>query len=213
MPIKNLPDVRVVVFDVGETLVDESRAWALQAREIGVAPFTLMGVIGALIADDRDHREVWNILGVQPPATAPPLDAVDLYPDALACLRCARTRGLIVGIAGNQPAGVEARLAAAGFEADFIASSALWGVSKPSPGFFSRITQASGARPDQILYVGDRLDNDVLPARSAGMRTAFLRRGPWGFVQARRPQAALADLRLDSLLSLEELIATPTDQT
>ena len=59
---------------------------------------------------------------------------------------------------------------------------------------------------DRVLYVGDRLDNDVLPARAAGMRTAFLRRGPWGHVHALRPQAALADVRVDSLGELVELL-------
>lgn len=50
-----------------------------------------------------------------------------------------------------------------------------------------------------ILYVGDRLDNDVVPARAVGMRTAFLRRGPWGYIHAQLPQAALADVQVNSL--------------
>jgi FMN phosphatase YigB (HAD superfamily) len=199
--------VRALVFDVGETLVDESRAWSEQARRVGVTPFALMGVVGSLIERGRDHRDAWQILGVEPPDAPPPLSAVDLYPDAAACVRTARAFGLRVGIAGNQPAGVEAQLAAVGFEADFIASSAAWGVSKPSPGFFTRVAEESGVERDRILYVGDRLDNDVLPARDAGMRTAFLRRGPWGYIQARRAEVALADLRLGSLRELEELIA------
>ncbi len=51
------------VFDVGETLVDESRAWARQAERAGVTPFALMGLLGALIARDEDHRRVWHLLG------------------------------------------------------------------------------------------------------------------------------------------------------
>nr|WP_307334316.1 HAD hydrolase-like protein [Microbacterium sp. SORGH_AS_1204] len=43
--------------------------------------------------------------------------------------------------------------------------------------------------------VGDRLDNDVISARHAGMRTAFIRRGPWGIIHSRRPEASLADHR------------------
>ena len=207
MPDRSLADVQAVVFDVGETLVDESRAWCEQARKAGVTPFSLMGVIGSLIESGRDHREAWALLGLEPPSSVPPLEAADLYPDAIPCLRTARERGLIVGIAGNQPAGVEQQLASLGFEADFIASSAAWGVAKPSPAFFARVAEQSGTRRDHILYVGDRLDNDVLPAREAGMRTAFIRRGPWGYLHAQRPDADLADLRLESLRELEDLIA------
>ncbi len=31
-----------------------------------------------------------------------------------------------------------------------------------------------------VLYVGDRLDNDVKPAQQVGIATALVRRGPWG---------------------------------
>jgi HAD superfamily hydrolase (TIGR01509 family) len=206
-----LRDLRAVVFDVGETLVDESRAWAEQAWRAGVTPFSVMGVVGALIEAGRDHREAWAILGVPPPEEGPEIGAADLYPDAIECLRTARDNGLVVGIAGNQPAGVEAQLAAAGLEVDFIASSAGWGVSKPSAAFFGRVVEETGVRPDEILYVGDRLDNDVLPARAAGMRTAFVRRGPWGHLHARRPECALADLRLESLEDLTRAMTSRPD--
>ena len=58
--------IRGVVLDVGEILVDESRAWTQQAERVGVTPFTLMGVLGALIERGEDHRQVWTILGVEP---------------------------------------------------------------------------------------------------------------------------------------------------
>lgn len=194
--------VRGVVFDVGETLVDESRAWAMQAQHAGVTPFLLMGLLGALIARNEDHRRVWNLLGVERPVEPVGIDQVDLYPDALGCLRAIREAGLGVGIAGNQPIGVESQLREAGFDADFIASSAAWGVTKPSADFFSRIVQATELDAGEILYVGDRLDNDILPAREAGMRTAFIRRGPWGYLHAQRPEVNLADVRLESLAEL-----------
>lgn len=197
-----------IVFDVGETLVDESRAWSTQAEAAGVTPFTLMGALGALIARGEDHRHVWTLLGVDKPAVRTLIEEVDLYPDALPCLRASADRGLIVGIAGNQPAGVEEQLRAAGFSPNFLASSAAWGVEKPSPEFFDRIVAEAGVAPESILYVGDRLDNDVLPARAAGMRTAFIRRGPWGHLHAERSEVALADLRLDDLADLTEALVT-----
>lgn len=194
--------VQAIVFDVGETLVDESRSWTTQAERAGVTPFALMGTLGALIARDRDHRGVWDVLGVERPAEPPSIDQADLYPDALSCLQAARDAGFVVGIAGNQPSGVEAQLHELGFNADFIASSAAWGVAKPSGQFFFRVVQTAGHNASAILYVGDRLDNDILPARAAGMRTAFIRRGPWGYLHAQRPEVDLADMRLESLTEL-----------
>ncbi|SMG45154.1 HAD family hydrolase [Agreia pratensis] len=196
------PGLRAIVFDVGETLVDESRAWSLKATEVGVTPFALMGVLGALIERDQDHRQVWDMLDVEPPDSTVRIERADLYPDAISCLQAARAAGHVVGIAGNQPDGAVAQLRALEFDADFVASSTDWGVSKPSPEFFARIAQRADLTPDAILYVGDRLDNDILPARDAGMRTALLRRGPWGYIHARREEANLADIRLDSLAQL-----------
>lgn len=205
-----LAQIRYVVFDVGETLVDETRMWTAMARRIGLTPFTLCGVVGALIATGRDHHDLWDVIGVDRPAAGVDPGQCDLYPDALECVAAARRVGLGVGVAGNQPAVIEQVLAAAGLEADFVASSAAWGVAKPDPAFFVRLIAEACVPAESILYVGDRLDNDVLPARAAGMRTAFVRRGPWGYLHALKDEASLADLRVDSLQELTALLtATP----
>jgi FMN phosphatase YigB (HAD superfamily) len=202
-----LPDgVRALVFDVGETLVDESRMWTEKALRVGVTPFALMGVIGALIERGEDHRSAWPILGSDPPPTHSDITTVDLYPDALECLHAARTAGFTIGIAGNQPRGVVATLDALGFSADFIASSADWGVAKPAPRFFEKVISAAQLSAHEIMYIGDRLDNDVFPAHDAGLRTALVRRGPWGYLHAQRPESEVADLQLGSLSELKAAI-------
>jgi FMN phosphatase YigB (HAD superfamily) len=53
-----------------------------------------------------------------------------------------------------------------------------WGVEKPSDAFFDQVVVEAGCPPDQVLYVDDRLDNDVRPAQVAGTATALIRRGP-----------------------------------
>jgi FMN phosphatase YigB (HAD superfamily) len=90
--------------------------------------------------------------------------------------------------------------------ADFIASSARWGVEKPSPQFFAKVAEAAGAEPGEIAYVGDRLDNDVLPAAACGMAAVFLRRGPWGLAHDGDPRLAAAAVRLTDLGDLPDLI-------
>ena len=61
--------------------------------------------------------------------------------------------------------------------------------------------------PGQIAYVGDRLDNDVLPAVELGMIGIFVRRGPWGVIHATWPEVARANLRLESLEELPAALA------
>jgi HAD superfamily hydrolase (TIGR01509 family) len=172
--------VTTVVFDVGETLVDETRVWAEAADALGVPQFTLFGIVGGLAARGESHKRVWEILGV-PARRGGGFEARDLYPDARPCVAALRARGYRVALAGNGSRDAYARL---DLDADLIASSAAWGVEKPAPEFFERVVSECGCAPGQIAYVGDRVDNDVLPARAAGMRAVHLRRGPWGHLHA-----------------------------
>lgn len=196
------PVVHAIVFDVGETLVDETRAWTAVADEVGMTRLTLFAALGALIERGQDHRRVWDLLGVKPPINGGAINAADFYPDAVPCLEAARTAGYVVGLAGNQPAAAEAALRQLGLPVDFVASSARWGVEKPSPAFFARICKEVGMASEQVAYVGDRVDNDVLPAKAAGMFAVFIRRGPWGHLHAHSAEAACADARIDSLSDL-----------
>jgi FMN phosphatase YigB (HAD superfamily) len=131
----------------------------------------------------------------------------DLYPDVRACLATLREKGFKVLIAGNQPREAERALHALDLAADVIASSAGWGVSKPDPRFFDRVIEAAGEPAANIAYVGDRVDNDVIPAHAAGMTAVFLRRGPWGWMHEERPEIARAHLRLRTLDGLADLLA------
>ena len=90
---------------------------------------------------------------------------------------------------------------------DRVATSAEWGVSKPDPDFFARVAATLAAAPEHIAYVGDRVDNDVVPARRAGMLAVHLRRGPWGVLQAEWPESEQAHLKLTSLDGITEALA------
>ena len=217
--------IAAVVFDVGETLVDETRAWQAWADALGVPRLTLLGVLGGLAGcrDERsrgtgiraeDHRQVFELVapGADLEAAAARLDvtgyeACDLYPDALPCLRALRDRGLAVGVCGNQPEATEAFLRDLGVPLDLVGSSQRWGVEKPDPAFYARIAAELRLPPGAIAHVGDRVDNDVVPARTAGLVAVHLRRGPWGVLQARWPEAAQAHVALDGLAALPAALA------
>ena len=72
---------------------------------------------------------------------------------------------------------------------DFVGSSTRWGIEKPSREFFSRLVSECGRPPEEIAYVGDRVDNDVEPALAAGMTAVHIRRGPWGHLHEPPPGA------------------------
>jgi len=185
--------VTAVVFDVGETLIDESGMWERAADVAGVPHFTLMGVIGGLAARGEHHARAWEILGVEPPASTWNDD--DFYPDALPCLERLRVAGLRVGAVGNTPATTEELLRP---HVDFVGSSGRWGIEKPSAAFFERVAAEAGVAPEELAYVGDRVDNDVEPALAAGMTAIHVRRGPWGHLHE-PPTAAIHIRSLDEL--------------
>jgi FMN phosphatase YigB (HAD superfamily) len=153
--------VSVVVFDVGETLVDEATTYAR-----------------------------WELEG----ATSFVFAERDLHPDALPCLAALRGQGLRLGAAGNMYSHHEDFLRP---HVDFVGSSEGWGVEKPDVGFFERIVAEAGAPAVEVVYVGDRLDNDVVPARATGLAAVRIRRGAHAHVES--PDGIVTIESLDEL--------------
>lgn len=232
-----MESVDAVVFDIGETLVDETRYWEGWARWLGVPLPTLLGALGAVISERRSHRDVFDWMAADDPrglavdVTLPGFDladaeavrrgdpdddfngpaadwptGVDLYPDAITCIDGLRARGVLVGVAGNQPSSVESRLRHAGVRADFVASLESWACSKPSPEFFDRVAAECACPANAIAYVGDRVDFDVMPAIAAGMLAIHIRRGPWGVIQSRWPEAGRATRRIETLADVPSVL-------
>ena len=211
--------IGAVVFDVGECLVNETREYGTWADWLGVPRHVFSAVFGAVIAQGLDYRETFQVF--QPGFD---LDKArrqradegkpewfgqdDLYADARPTLARRRDDGLWVGIAGNQTVRAGGLLRDLGLPADMIATSDDWGVSKPDPEFFRQMIAAVTCGPDAILYVGDRLDNDIVPAARLRLRTALVKRGPWAVIQRDDPDATrVPTFRIDSLAELPGKIA------
>src|SRR5262245_28450364 len=205
--------IEAVVFDVGETLVDETRMWEAWADHLGIPRLTFMATVGAFIADGRTHREPFELFRpgfdfraelefFRAAGNATPFGEADLYPDALGCLRALAADGYRLGVAANQPVEAAAAVRSFGIPLELVGMSDEWGLYKPDPAFFDRIARELALPPERIAYVGDRLDNDVRPSRDAGMTAVFVRRGPWGWIQAGRSRPPEADIVLESLAEL-----------
>jgi FMN phosphatase YigB (HAD superfamily) len=215
-----LSALRAVVFDVGEVLIDETRQWGEWADWLEVSRHTFSAVFGAVIAQGEDHRTTFQVLrpgfdlelerrrreeAGRPDTFGPE----DLYPDARTCLGTLRARGFTVGVAANQPAWGEAVLRSLDLPADWVGTSAGWGVEKPSPTFFERVVARCRCRPEQVAYVGDRVDNDLVPALAAGLVAVFLRRGPWAYLSSADPQLERAHLCVEDLKELIDRLGRP----
>jgi FMN phosphatase YigB (HAD superfamily) len=212
--------LRAVVFDAGEVLVDEARQWGEWADWLGVSRHTFSAIFGAVIAGGEDHYRTFEYFrpGIdielerrrREEAGQPDVfGSDDLYPDARTCLGTLRARGYTVGVAANQPARADAVLRGLELPADWVGTSSGWGVAKPARGFFERVVARCRCRPEQVAYVGDRVDHDVLPALGAGLVAVFLRRGPWGYLGAADPRLEKAHLRLDDLGQLIDRLSRP----
>jgi HAD superfamily hydrolase (TIGR01549 family) len=213
-----------VVFDVGETLLHDSREFGAWADWIGVPRHTFSAVLGAVTAAGRDNAETFQYFRPGFDLTAEResreqsgagenYSEADLYPDVRPTLAALREMGLWVGIAGNQTAKAGRIFRELRLPVDFIATSSEWGVAKPSPEFFRLVVDAAPGRPEETVYVGDHRDNDLIPAKAAGLRAAHIRRGPWGHLWADDPLVAdLADWRITSLTELPALLAAELQQ-
>jgi FMN phosphatase YigB (HAD superfamily) len=209
--------VKAVAFDVGETLVDETRYWADWADWFGMRPFELNALLGATIEAREPHRRVFE-------RARPGLDVEsefaarrasgrpdmffegDLFEEARPCLEALEARGFRACVAGNQPPWMADEMRTWQLPVEFVTDTAQLEAIKPDRRFFTRLVERFELDPRQVAYVGDRPDNDVVPAREAGLVAVFVRRGPWGRLMGGWPDAGRAHLTVESLAELPDAL-------
>jgi HAD superfamily hydrolase (TIGR01549 family) len=207
-----------VVFDVGETLLDDTREFNAWADWIGVPRHTFSALIGIVVAQGRNNAEAFQYVRPgfdlnaerhrrEQAGLGEKIEDHDLYPDVRPTLTELRRRGVWTGVAGNQTVRAAMLLRDLDLPVDAIATSGEWGIAKPDPGFFARVVDFAPGEPEEIVYVGDHRDYDVKAARDAGLRTVLIKRGPWGRLWADDPIVRdNATWVIDSLAELPDLI-------
>ena len=131
----------------------------------------------------------------------------DLYQDSKACIHEFKNMGVKIGIVANQPASVVNSLKSDQIYdlIDFLGVSAIVGIEKPDKAIFELAIAKLATPANEIIHIGNRIDTDVLPAKSLGMKTVWVRRGE---ANPNPTPADLkqADLTVDNLTNLPELI-------
>ena len=186
--------IEMVFFDIGGVMYDDTiyaRSWMRALRESG-ASFTDEAFeaeyAAARAAQSESFRrrlsrrflgEGYDLEDLEAKAArywAYPATA--LQPDVLPCLRALEGRYRL-GVIANQPTSVRTAMERDGLTGFFE----VWGVSddlglqKPDPKLFSQVLYTAGVSPARTVMLGDRLDYDVRPAKTAGMRTVWVLRG------------------------------------
>lgn len=222
MPL-NPAAARWLFFDLGYTLINEDAAAAERLRQLSRAlrtrgihappadiraaldnaatrfdPNPFGNAIRAFTQDDEIIRFARNS-GRYPKELETP------YPQARALLeRLSRRYNL--GVIANQPPGTAERLADYGL-ADYFAvcvSSGDAGVSKPDPAIFRLALTAADCAPADAVMIGDRLDNDIRPAKALGFASVRVLQGP-GRLQRPRHAAETPDATVPDLDALATL--------
>ena len=185
-----------VFFDLGYTLINEDGAAFGRLQqvcdslgELGVNtevadlvksleeaserydPSPFGSVLNQLIPDP-EHQDFVRKSGRYPKELEKP------YPDAERLLISLAGKYQL-GVIANQPDGTEARLRNYGLLSFFsvIISSTELGISKPDLEIFRVALREAGCKPEEAVMVGDRIDNDIRPAKALGMQTVRILQG------------------------------------
>ena len=116
-------------------------------------------------------------------------------------------RGYKLGIIANQKLGTEKRLESWGLCQDFevIAASAEIGYAKPDKEIFEKALELAKCTAAESVMVGDRLDNDIIPAKAIGMKTVWVKNGLAQYQGAELGEG-VADYQIDSLSELLRIL-------
>ena len=217
-------DLRWLFFDVGNTLVNEERALndrvqqmvmafaergmcisegtierAFEEASAAFAPILMVEVVEKLAAHPEDRAFVLDRVQYRHALEEP-------YPDAREVLAIL-SRRYKIGVIANQSAGTAARLERYGL-GPFISlclSSTEIGLRKPDPAIFNLALEQAQCAPHEAVMIGDRLDNDIRPAKSLGWRTIWVLQGFGKMQQPRSPEEE-PDFRVRNLGEVLEIL-------
>lgn len=204
-------DIEWLFFDLGGVIMDETRSWEDRilrtCEKHGIAPDVFRSEMekearadlheyrGALESFGISFGEKWNSEFITP------------YPEAKEVLSELKKRYKL-GIIANQPLDTRKRMAEEwGLSElfDLMIISAEVGFSKPDPRLFKEALYKAQTTADKCVMIGDKLTNDIAPAKALGFKTVWVRQ-EWGGLQTVTDDSMEPDFTVDKLTELIELL-------
>lgn len=204
-----MTDIKWLFFDLGATLVDETDVYkarcdfAIKAKNINPDEF-INKVREAAEKSATAIKDAADYYGV----TLPPWDNTleKLYPETETVIE-KLSHKYKLGIIANQTAGTKSRLDKWGIGKyfDVVVASAEAGCAKPDLQIFELALEQSGCMSKNAAMIGDRLDNDIVPAKKLGMKTIWARQ-EFAKHQKINDKSAQPDYTVDNLNELLEIL-------
>ena len=129
----------------------------------------------------------------------------ELFPESYECLE-RLSKKYKIGVIANQLPGTAARLEKHGVLKfiDIVIASAEEGLEKPDRRIFELALSRANCKPENAVMIGDRVDNDIIPAKKIGMKTVRVKQGMWKYWDV-LGEEELADFEVDDLSAVIEL--------
>ena len=202
--------VKWIFFDVGTTLVDEEKAYdhrvfdMIKDTNITFEEFNNKRIEHARQGLDGNSATIkyFNL-------NKTPWHSEDevLYEDTIDVLEYLKSKSYKIGIIANQKKGLETRLSEFGILKyfDLVIASEEVLVSKPDKEIFNIALSKINSKPQECIMIGDRLDNDIIPASNLGMKTIWIRQG-LAIYQDIKLGIKYADYIVGSLKEIKEIL-------
>lgn len=198
-----------IFFDVGSTLVDETEAYDHRVREmiegtdITFSDFDNKRIELAKLGFDGNSKAIEYFALKKTPWH--PEDEKP-YAESIKTLETLKERGYNLGVIANQVMGTAQRLEAWSMLKyfDVLATSEELGVAKPHKEIFKKALESARCLPENSVMIGDRIDNDIIPAKELGMKTVWIRQGLSRFQPVDLVED-VADWVVDNLSELKEI--------
>ena len=206
----NIKTVKWIFFDVGSTLVDETEAYDHRVRDmivgtkISFEEFDNVRVALAKQGFEGNSAAIKYFGLVKTPWHSE--DEVP-YLDVYNTLEDLRDKGYMLGIIANQNPGTEERLKTWGLRHFFnvIVTSSEIGYAKPDKAIFGKALELAECNAGESIMIGDRLDNDIIPAKNIGMKTVWIKNGLAKYQDAKLGEN-YADYQISSLRELLKVL-------
>ena len=200
--------IKWIFFDIGSTLVDESIAYrnrierTIANTDISYADF-YQRMVEISKHDQNSYKYIIEEYGLK----KAPWNSEDefVYPEAKECLS-ELSKHYKIGIIANQELGSEQRLEKLGLfkYIDLVIASSEEGVAKPDLRIFQIALDRANCKPEEAVMVGDRIDNDIIPANIIGMKTVWIKQGFGSYAEPKTIEEQ-PDYIVNSLAEIAEL--------